>query len=165
LLGDEGVEVAVEKVDERLQHMGTHAGVAPTQGVDPEQHGGPHDVFVERFAHSGCVTSNEVVLQAPRLLGLDDRVSKDSEAGCEAVHLLVLFYEEVHHLTTAAYPSDAVWMQADPSAIPCHVNDLSQREIRLTAKDQGLSSSALRSMVVGQEVWQWMVHGRAPGLA
>ena len=86
LLRDNGMDAPVQHSQQRLHGGQTNAGIAPGQGVQPQQHRRPHHPGGQRPAHAAGVGNDKVSLQLGGLLLRHEHRGEFAEPRGQAVY-------------------------------------------------------------------------------
>lgn len=96
VLVHDGGDPRVEHVGHGLRDLGTDAGVAGGDGLEPQEHQRAHDLALDPRPHAGGVRAHDVALQLGPQLVPDVPGGEGAEPGGDAVDRLRLRGERVH---------------------------------------------------------------------
>ena len=80
------MRIAVEQLDQRIDHGLAHPRVGEAQRVDLEQHGPAHHPVREQCPGAGGVGEDQPALQLAQQISVDGRVGEAAHARVDAVH-------------------------------------------------------------------------------
>ncbi len=85
LLRDCGDDAAIVHLNQPVDQIGRHAGIALGQSLNPQSQRQPADADAQQRPHADGVTAQQVLLERENFLRLDALVCQFAEAGVDAV--------------------------------------------------------------------------------
>ncbi|MBW8701257.1 hypothetical protein MBT84_16760 [Streptomyces sp. MBT84] len=119
LVHDRG-DPGVEHVGHGLRHLGADAGVPGADGLQPQEHQGPHDLALHPRPDAGRVRADDVALQLRAQFRADVPGGQRTEPGADPVHGFRLRRQRVHDLAGRREGSHGLLGELDPGVRARH---------------------------------------------